>query len=279
MKKVIEKSPVHGRVKQYCFTLIELLVVIAIIAILAAMLLPALSASRTAAKASACLANLKQIGVASAMYSSEHEDWICPGRVGKNNTDTKWYGVLAPASGAPYGISFYNQKGGANSVLICPAEGRPIGSYNAGTKNQEFSYSHYTCNPYVMAVVGMKKNGDMKRCCFYKTHQFEDPSEIHQIGDNVHPSGFSFSYTSLLSFRHGAGDVRLTGSENTPLPKGGICNMLFLDGHAEGMSFDSLLNAAGGYGMGSAGFARRPGTKTQYYGTPIIKGTPADDPD
>ena len=49
--------------------------------------------------------------------------------------------------------------------------------------------------------------------------------------------------------------------------------------HAEGMSFDSLLNAAGGYGMGSAGFARRPGTKTQYYGTPIIKGTPADDPD
>ena len=57
------------------FTLIELLVVIAIIAILAAMLLPALSAARERAKASSCLANLKQLSLWWDMYCSNNEEY------------------------------------------------------------------------------------------------------------------------------------------------------------------------------------------------------------
>jgi prepilin-type N-terminal cleavage/methylation domain-containing protein len=117
------------------FTLIELLVVIAIIAILAAMLLPALSKSKTKAQGIFCMNNTHQLMLATTMYANEFTDYLPPNPDDGNTTaNYNWVGGQAGIGGGnefdpnilkdPKRSLLAPFQGNSVSIYHCPADNR-----------------------------------------------------------------------------------------------------------------------------------------------------------
>ena len=217
--------------KRNHFTLIELLVVIAIIAILAAMLLPALNKARMTAQKASCQGNLKTMGTATQMYTSEHEDTL-PGLNGLSNYWNAWWKArIAPYMGIPLKItdnwSVWKVQL-CHGAFRCPIWRRELIT-GAGKPDDNYIYAGGYGFAYINDTDGLGYQHSTRGIFWTKVGSVAKPSETIMIGDSSDGEVTDVGYNAVLYV-----PTKVAGLA-VPDRHGNSFNTLWVDGHVADM--------------------------------------------
>lgn len=250
----------RGR-RQHGFTLIELLVVIAIISLLVAILLPALSAARQAARSIQCASNQRQVFLAFSTWSNDHGQKVLPSKLANPNhgpgtnggRSANWAGVLLGSKNTNYlkGASIYISD---KHALLCPNQTNDnklnntygftnIGiAYNAHSLDSTSVITDYPHDGVIPWLWSTYKN----RYIEYLYQITVSPSKLYFFMDgcknwqNDTFTGFSWVASNRYFSPRGPG-VRHQGA----------INVVFADGHVKGLKAD--IHHPYFNGLGNAG--------------------------
>ncbi len=223
------------------FTLIELLVVIAVIAILAAILFPVFAKARDAAQKSVCISNLKQIGNAFLLYTSDYDD--CYPNTGDPYlwVGERWrWPVMSYLGIGQKENPDYSSKNGVPEILLCPADYISAGTYGGTSYAYSACFYHASTQINQMHLINTLPpvNDPGFPCVTQSEAAVAYPSQKALVSEwytnHEHPNGPPVGFWGTLTNTLAPGPDRWTGARV----------YVFADGHAKFLQSAQILPSA-----------------------------------
>ncbi|HUV40612.1 MAG TPA: prepilin-type N-terminal cleavage/methylation domain-containing protein [Sedimentisphaerales bacterium] len=232
------------------FTVVELLVVIGILAVLTSVLLGVVGSARRYAKAVVCMSNLRQLGVAFALYGNDYDNYAMP-LAGQSGI--YWWGQKQ-ADGIDHTKGFvwpYLQSElSKNSVYECPSQ--RYGSYGLQGKpagepdDPKWITSTYGYNGYYLCPQASGWGEKIKDRPWQKITTVKRPALVIAFADtliNLDSSGKSpiLRNTALLDppYLYNSSGWEKNLCPTTCFRHKDRANAVFVDGHCEGLECQS----------------------------------------